>query len=323
MFVADYVLMGYGTGAIMAVPGQDQRDWDFATVVRAADRAHRRSPPRASRARRSPATARRSTRPTPEISLDGLGVADAKRAIIDWLVGAAAPARRVVQYKLRDWLFSRQRYWGEPFPIVWDDARCRSALPEDQLPVELPEIDDYSPKTFDPDDADTEPEPPLSARHDWVTSSWTWATDRATYRRETNTMPQWAGSCWYYLRYLDPENDERFVDPEVEQYWMGKDPARPGDDPAGSTCTSAASSTPCCTCCTPGSGTRCCSTWATSAREEPFRGCSTRATSRPSPTPTRAASTCRPRRSSRTPDGGFTWNGAARHAGSTGRWASR
>ena len=137
-----------------------------------------------------------------------------------------------MQYKLRDWLFSRQRYWGEPFPIVWDcrgRGACPVALPDSQLPVVLPDVDDYAPKTFDPNDADTEPEPPLSRAAEWVEVELDLGAGPQRYRRETNTMPQWAGSCWYYLRYLDPQNHERFVDPEIERYWLGKDPSRPGD----------------------------------------------------------------------------------------------
>jgi leucyl-tRNA synthetase len=227
VFVADYVLMGYGTGAIMAVPGQDQRDWDFATafglpIVRTVQpgegfdgEAFTGEGPAVNSA-------------NDEISLNGLGVTEAKRVITDWLV-VRGSGESVVQYKLRDWLFSRQRYWGEPFPIVWDADGMPVALPESQLPVTLPEIDDYSPKTYGPDVADSEPEPPLSRAEDWVAVELDLGDGPQQYRRETNTMPQWAGSCWYYLRYLDPENHARFVDPEVERYWLGKDPARPGD----------------------------------------------------------------------------------------------
>jgi len=226
VFVADYVLMGYGTGAIMAVPGQDQRDWDFATafglpIVRTV------RPPQgwAGEAYIGEGPAINSA--NDEVSLDGLGVTDAKRVITDWLVGAGV-GEAVVQYKLRDWLFSRQRYWGEPFPIMWtteDGVDGPVAVDEAELPVVLPDVEDYSPRTYDPEDADSEPEPPLSRATEWVN------VDRGgrAYRRETNTMPQWAGSCWYYLRYLDPENHERFVDSEVERYWLGTDPARPGD----------------------------------------------------------------------------------------------
>ncbi len=216
VFVADYVLMGYGTGAIMAVPGQDQRDWDFAAafglpIVRTVDPGDWQG-----EAFTGDGPAINSA--NADVSLDGLGVADAKRAIIDWLA-AQGSGESKIQYKLRDWLFSRQRYWGEPFPIVWDEIGP-VALPEAELPVELPEIDDYAPTAHDPDDAATEPEPPLSRNAEWVN-----LPDGRL--RETNTMPQWAGSCWYELRYLDPENHERLVDPEVERFWMG--PQSPGD----------------------------------------------------------------------------------------------
>jgi leucyl-tRNA synthetase len=217
VFVADYVLMGYGTGAIMAVPGQDQRDWDFAVtfglpIVRTVE------PSAGFEGNAFIGDGPAINSANAEINLNGLGVVEAKRAIIDWLVANGA-GESVVQYKLRDWLFSRQRYWGEPFPIVWD-ADGPIPVSEDQLPVELPEIDDYSPKTYDPDDADTDPEPPLSRATEWLD-----AGDGLV--RETNTMPQWAGSCWYELRYLDPENHDRFVDADVERYWMG--PSGPGD----------------------------------------------------------------------------------------------
>ncbi|SDF51128.1 leucine--tRNA ligase [Pseudonocardia oroxyli] len=229
VFVADYVLMGYGTGAIMAVPAQDQRDWDFATafglpIVRTVDpgdwdgEAFTGDGPAVNSA-------------NDEISLNGLGVAEAKRAITEWLADKGF-GEGVVQYKLRDWLFSRQRYWGEPFPIVWDE-HGPIGLPDDQLPVVLPDVDDYSPKTYDPDDANTEPEPPLSRAQDWVNVELDLGDGPQQYRRETNTMPQWAGSCWYYLRYLDPENTERFTGVEAEKYWVGKDLSISPVDPGG------------------------------------------------------------------------------------------
>lgn len=226
VFVADYVLMGYGTGAIMAVPGQDQRDWDFAEafglpIVRTVE------PSAGWDGQAFTGDGPAINSHNDEISLDGLGVADAKRAITDWLVGRGSGEAKV-QYKLRDWLFSRQRYWGEPFPIVWDE-HGPVPLPDDQLPVELPDIVDYAPKTYAPDAADTEPEPPLSRAADWVNVELDLGDGPKAYRRETNTMPQWAGSCWYYLRYLDPHDDKFFCAPEIEQYWMAKDPARPGD----------------------------------------------------------------------------------------------
>ena len=230
IFVADYVLMGYGTGAIMAVPGQDQRDWDFATafglpVVRTVE------PTEGFTGEAFTGDGPAINSANDEISLNGLDVTEAKRAIIDWLAERGA-GDAVVQYKLRDWLFSRQRYWGEPFPIVWDE-HGPIAVPEDQLPVVLPDVDDYAPRAYDPADANTEPEPPLGRAADWVTVELDLGEGPRTYRRETNTMPQWAGSCWYYLRYLDPENSQRFVSAEAERYWIGKDTARSTQDPGG------------------------------------------------------------------------------------------
>jgi leucyl-tRNA synthetase len=207
IWVADYVLMGYGTGAIMAVPGQDQRDWDFAKafglpIVRTVQ------PP-----------ADFPDEPFlgegPAINsdfLDGLGVAEAKARMIAWLEEHGRGVRRV-QYRLRDWLFSRQRYWGEPFPIVHTEDGEVVALATDDLPVELPPVDEYRPT----DDG----QPPLAR----APQSWREVTlpDGRTALRETNTMPQWAGSCWYYLRYLDPHNDQAPFSPEAEKYWMPVD----------------------------------------------------------------------------------------------------
>ena len=214
IFVADYVLMGYGTGAIMAVPGEDQRDWDFATefdlpIVRTV------APPSDFDGDAYPGDG-------PAINsefLDGLFVDDAKARMIGWL-GERGAGTGTVTYKLRDWLFSRQRYWGEPFPIVYGDDGLPVALPESMLPVELPELDDFEPQVVDDDAADTPPEPPLARAEQWVDVDLDLGDGLRRYRRETNTMPQWAGSCWYYLRYLDPTNEQRLVDPAVEQYWM-------------------------------------------------------------------------------------------------------
>jgi leucyl-tRNA synthetase len=220
IFIADYVLAGYGTGAIMAVPGQDERDWDFAEefgleIIRTVQ-----PPP--------DFDGRAYLGDGPAINsgfLDGLNVEDAKRKITDWLEetnnGAGA-----VTYKLRDWLFSRQRYWGEPFPIVYDETGLPTALPESMLPVELPEMGDFEPRIV-ADEEETLPEPPLARAERWVTVDADLGDGLKTYRRETNTMPQWAGSCWYYLRYLDPTNENRMVDTEVERYWMQ------GDTPSG------------------------------------------------------------------------------------------
>ncbi|WP_405678233.1 leucine--tRNA ligase [Streptomyces sp. NBC_01511] len=228
VFIADYVLMGYGTGAIMAVPAHDSRDFAFARAFELAMRCV--VEPRDGR----------GTDPTqwddafvaheaelvnssaPGIALDGLGVVDAKAKITAWLV-AEGIGEGTINYRLRDWLFSRQRYWGEPFPIVYDEDGVAHSLPESMLPLELPEVDDYSPRTFDPDDADTRPETPLSRNEDWVAVELDLGDGKGVrrYRRETNTMPNWAGSCWYEMRYLDPHNTEKLVDPAVEQYWMG------------------------------------------------------------------------------------------------------
>ena len=156
----------------------------------------------------------------PEISLDGQAVAEAKAAITAWLEAKGLGAG-TVQYKLRDWLFSRQRYWGEPFPIVYGADGEPRALPAAALPVVLPPMDDFTPKTSD--DEDSEPEPPLGRVTDWTTVELDLGDGEGLqpYRREVNTMPNWAGSCWYELRYCDPDNDDAFVDPRNEAYWMG------------------------------------------------------------------------------------------------------
>ncbi|MBO4164200.1 leucine--tRNA ligase [Micromonospora antibiotica] len=227
IFIADYVLAGYGTGAIMAVPAQDERDWAFAEVfelpiVRTVQPADGFD----GKAYTGDGPAINSAAPERGLDLDGLGVADAKAATIAWLE-ANGHGVGAVTWRLRDWLFSRQRYWGEPFPIVYDATGAAIALPEEMLPVELPEVDDFSPKTFDPDDADSNPETPLSRRRDWVEVELDLGDGPQRYTRETNVMPQWAGSCWYELRYLDPTNAAHFVDPENEAYWMG--PRAEGD----------------------------------------------------------------------------------------------
>jgi leucyl-tRNA synthetase len=226
MFIADYVLAGYGTGAIMAVPGQDERDWEFAEaydlpIVRTVQ------PPEDfdGKAYLGEGPAIHSGSPQ-GFSLDGLGVNEAKQKITEWLAQNGY-GEGATTYRLRDWLFSRQRYWGEPFPIVYDATGLPVALPEDMLPVELPEVADFSPKTFDPDDADTDPETPLSRNADWVEVELDLGDGPKRYHRETNVMPQWAGSCWYELRYVDPNNPKSFVDEENERYWMG--PRQPGD----------------------------------------------------------------------------------------------
>jgi leucyl-tRNA synthetase len=231
VWIADYVLMGYGTGAIMAVPAHDERDFEFAqtyqlSVRRVVD------PPQAWKqeqiqdylkkhpdAKTSPEPGR-STVMIPSTLLrllftglgtainsgflDDLPTAEAKAKMIDWLEHEGKGTRRV-QYKLRDWLFSRQRYWGEPFPIVWTGDQP-DILDESELPLMLPELTDYQPSP--------EGLAPLAKAKDWLN-----LPDGRV--RETNTMPQWAGSCWYYLRYCDPDNTQAAVDPAIEKYWLG------------------------------------------------------------------------------------------------------
>ncbi|MEO3973377.1 leucine--tRNA ligase [Streptomyces sp. CAU 1734] len=219
VFVADYVLMGYGTGAIMAVPGQDERDWEFAEafslpIIRTVQ------PPEGWEGEAFTGQGPAINSSNDQISLDGLEVGEAKARITAWLAERGI-GEGTVNFRLRDWLFSRQRYWGEPFPIVYDEDGVAHSLPESMLPLELPEVEDYSPRTFDPDDADSRPETPLSRNEDWVNVTLDLGDGPRAYRRETNTMPNWAGSCWYELRYLDPDNSEQLVAPDIERYWMG------------------------------------------------------------------------------------------------------
>ncbi|MEO6884790.1 MAG: leucine--tRNA ligase, partial [Jatrophihabitantaceae bacterium] len=226
IFIADYVLMGYGTGAIMAVPAEDERDHAFATkfelpIIRTVQ------PPDG-----FDGGAYTGDGPRINSSADGFGldgIADKAEAIakMNAYLEQLGQGQAATTYRLRDWLFSRQRYWGEPFPIVYDQTGLPIAVPESMLPVELPETDDFSPKSFPPDDADSTPEPPLGRLADWVDVTLDLGDGPKQYRRETNTMPNWAGSCWYEMRYLDPTNAERFVDPDVERYWMGPSADRP------------------------------------------------------------------------------------------------
>jgi leucyl-tRNA synthetase len=206
IYIADYVLASYGTGAIMAVPAQDQRDWDFAAahglaVVRTVE------PPDGFGGGAYTGNGQIIN----SGFLNGLPVEDAKAKMIDWLE-ANGKGRRRVNYKLRDWLFSRQRYWGEPFPIVFVDGKPKT-VPDAELPVTLPQLEEFKPSGS--------PEGPLAAAGAWIDTIDP-ETGRAA-RRETNTMPQWAGSCWYYLRYIDPHNAQQLVGPEKERYWMPVD----------------------------------------------------------------------------------------------------
>ncbi len=206
IWISDYVLVSYGTGAIMAVPGQDERDWEFAEkfdlpIVRTVQPAEGFE----GKAYTGQGVAINSD------FLDGLDIAPAKKKIIAWLEEKGA-GTKAVNYKLRDWLFSRQRYWGEPFPIIHVDGEAK-AIQESELPLELPEVEKYQPTG--------DGEPPLANATDWIKT-----TDLETGKpavRETNTMPQWAGSCWYYLRYISPNWDGGPVDPDYEKYWMPVD----------------------------------------------------------------------------------------------------
>ena len=210
IWVADYVLASYGTGAIMAVPAHDERDYAFARkydlpireVVEGGDiedEAYVGDGPHVHSANE-------------DVSLNGLHNEEAKDVITEWLE-ETGKGEHTVNYQLQDWLFSRQRYWGEPFPILFTEDGEDKPVPEEELPVTLPDID-----TFEPSGT---PEGPLATIEDWRNTTDPETGKPAT--RETNTMPQWAGSCWYYLRFLDPDNDERLVDPEKEAYWMPVD----------------------------------------------------------------------------------------------------
>ncbi|GBE63960.1 leucine--tRNA ligase [Mycobacterium sp. MFM001] len=227
IFIADYVLVGYGTGAIMAVPGHDHRDWEFA---------HEFGLPIVEVIAGGDISQDAYTGDGVLVNsgfLDGMDVAAAKEAMTARLEADDRGWARV-EYKLRDWLFARQRYWGEPFPIVYDSDGRPHPLDDAALPVELPDVPDYSPVLFDPDDADSEPEPPLAKATDWVHVELDLGDGCKPYTRDTNVMPQWAGSSWYELRYTDPHNPERFCAKENEAYWMGPRPAEHGpDDPGG------------------------------------------------------------------------------------------
>ena len=204
VWIADYVLTGYGTGAIMAVPAHDERDHEFALKFSLPVIQVVRPDEPMDGCFSGEGTAVNSAH------LDGLRTPEAKQRIITWLEEKGL-GKGTITYKLRDWLFSRQRYWGEPFPIIWENGKHRP-LSDSDLPVEPPAMEDFKPTGT--------AEPPLSKATDWVRYS-----DTAV--RELNTMPQWAGSCWYYLRFCDPGNNERFIGKEAEEYWMGAN-GKPG-----------------------------------------------------------------------------------------------
>ncbi len=238
IWIADYVILTYGTGAIMAVPGHDERDFEFAQKYALPIRAvvlppsswlsengtaalkHDPSQPLEVSFRNSPARFHAAytgegeaiNSSNSEVSLDGLRTPDAIRTITGWLERKGI-GRHSVNFKLRDWLFSRQRYWGEPFPLVYMEDGSVRDLPESELPVLLPDSQSFKPSATG--------ESPLATIPEWLN-----LTDPATgktLRRETHTMPQWAGSCWYYLRYLDPANTKEFVSRDAERYWMPVD----------------------------------------------------------------------------------------------------
>lgn len=204
IWISDYVMMGYGTGAIMSVPAHDERDFEFAQkfklpitqVVQPTDDSDWQG----------------YTKHGTVINsgfLDGLSTPDAKSKMIDWLEENGTGTRQI-NFKQRDWVFSRQRYWGEPFPLLWDkETGEHTTVPESELPVLQPEMEDFKPTG--------DPRGPLVKATDWINYS-------DQYERETNTMPQWAGSCWYYLRYCDPKNADQFIGDEVEKYWGGDTP---------------------------------------------------------------------------------------------------
>lgn len=226
IWVADYVLIGYGTGSIMAVPGHDTRDLEFAEqygldVVKVVE------PPAGTEWRgfvddgvscNSPPAGGEHF--TGQCVLNGLPTPQAKRVITEWLESCDL-GEGTVQYKLRDWLFSRQRYWGEPFPVLYAPDGSIVPVPETDLPVTLPDMDDFRPTASD--DPNAEPQTPLSRAREWVQVR----QGERVLSRETNTMPQWAGSCWYYLRFCDPHNEFALIDREAERYWLG------GRDAAG------------------------------------------------------------------------------------------
>jgi leucyl-tRNA synthetase len=227
IWIADYVLASYGTGAIMAVPAHDLRDWEFARAFRLPIRPVVQPPEGYQPSKEEATLAYTESGQTycpfagegiaiNAGAFDGLSTPEFKRRVTAWLEERRQGCRRV-NYKLRDWLFSRQRYWGEPFPILHEiDDKGNSTgviepLSPDELPLRLPDLEDYKPSG--------KAEPPLSKAKDWLYV----LRNGKRYKRETNTMPQWAGSCWYYLRYIDPQNNKVFCDPRKERYWMPVD----------------------------------------------------------------------------------------------------
>jgi len=234
VWIADYVLMGYGTGAIMAVPSGDQRDFEFARKYDLPITATQMPDDEWFISRDIAISDSCSEWPqafvgegtyinskNDSLTLNGKRTIEEATLLANtWLeenkCGASA-----VTYRLRDWLFSRQRYWGEPFPIVYDEDDQPIAVPISALPIKLPELADFKPQALDPNDQTSDPIPPLARVGEWVNVTLDLGDGPRQYRREVNVMPQWAGSCWYELRYLDPTNSDAFIDKDVEKYWMG------------------------------------------------------------------------------------------------------
>ena len=227
IWIADYVLMEYGHGAVMAVPGHDERDHAFAQrfglpIIEVV---------------RDPSGAEHTcfggegicmNSSNAELSIDDRTTVEAKSTVIEWLEEHGL-GRGKINFRLRDWLFSRQRYWGEPFPVVFDEDGHHHGLPDEALPLPLPDLEDFAPVESDV------PTPLLGKAEDWINTTAGAAgipadvlAPETAVRREANTMPGWAGSCWYYLRYCDPGNSERFVSKEAEAYWLGPQPNGPG-----------------------------------------------------------------------------------------------
>ena len=225
IWISDYVLVSYGTGAIMAVPAHDTRDFEFAEKFNIPIKCIIEPNAKQANAENADVSAVLAGKACwtgngkminsandAGLDINGLEVKDSKKQTIEWLAGKGI-GKEAVKYKLRDWLFSRQRYWGEPFPIAHMEDGTIKLLDEKELPVTLPEMKEYKPAGTG--------ESPLANAAEWL--DYTCPETGMKGRRETNTMPQWAGSCWYYLRYIDPNNDECLIDPEKEKYWMPVD----------------------------------------------------------------------------------------------------
>ena len=227
IYISDYVLAGYGTGAIMAVPAHDSRDWAFARhfglevvpVVEGGDIEKESYDAKSGKLINSD-------------FLDGMDVKEAIRVMFAE-VERRGLGKKLVNYRLRDAIFSRQRYWGEPFPIVYGEDGTPHLLPDSALPINLPDVPDYEPRTFDPMDAESNPEAPLSRNEDWVKVELDLGDGKKTYYRDTNTMPNWAGSCWYYMRYIDPSDTEHMVEKDEFDYWMGPNHNKYSGDEGG------------------------------------------------------------------------------------------